>query len=56
MSGFHRASLKMALLRLCRITNASSETENYYSNLNGELRRLSSSVYFVQFHALIKVF
>ena len=28
MSDFHRASPKMAWLRLCRITNESTETEN----------------------------
>ena len=47
MSDFHRASLEMALLRLCRITNGSTETENYYSSLNRELRWLWNSVYLV---------
>ena len=30
MSDFHRASAEMAWLRLCRFTNESTETENYY--------------------------
>ena len=30
MSGFHRASAKILWLRLCRITNESTETENCY--------------------------
>ena len=37
MSDFHRASLEMAWLRLCRITNESTEIENCYSGLNREL-------------------
>ena len=41
MSDFHRASPKMALLRL----DKSTETENCYSSLNGELRWLWNSVY-----------
>ena len=44
MSDFHRASQKVAWLRLCRITNESTETENCYSSLNGELRLLWNSV------------
>ena len=44
MSDFHRASPEMAWLRLCRVTNESSETENYYS-LNRELHWLWNSVY-----------
>ena len=44
-SDFHRASLKMAWLRLCRITNDSTETENCYKCLNRELRWLWNSVY-----------
>ena len=42
---FHRASLEMALLSLCRITNESTETENCYKCLNRELRWLWNSVY-----------
>ena len=34
MSDFHRASLEMAWLRLCQITNGSTEIENCYSSLN----------------------
>ena len=45
MSDFQMASLKMALLRLCRITNESTEIENCYSSLNRELRWLWNSVY-----------
>ena len=45
MSDFHRASLIMAWLRLCRITNKSTETENCYQSLNRELRWLWNSVY-----------
>ena len=30
MSDFHRSSPKMAWLRLGRMTNESTETENYY--------------------------
>ena len=45
MSDFHRASLEMAWLRLCRITNESTELENCYSGLNRELRLLWNSVY-----------
>ena len=45
MSDFHRASLKMAWRRLCRITNESTEIENCYSSLNRKLRWLWNSVY-----------
>ena len=45
MSDFHRAPLKMAWLRLCRITNESTEIDNCYSSLNRELRWLWNSVY-----------
>ena len=45
MSDFHRAPLEMAWLRLCRITNESTEIENCYSSLNKELRWLWNSVY-----------
>ena len=45
MSDFHRASLEMAWLRLCRITNESTEIENCYSGLNREFRWLWNSVY-----------
>ena len=45
MSDFYRASLEMAWLRLCRITNESTETENCYQRLNRELRWLWNSVY-----------
>ena len=45
MSDFHRASLEMAWLRLCRIPNESTEIENCYSGLNRELRWLWNSVY-----------
>ena len=47
MSDLHRASLKMAWGRLCRITNESNETENCYSSLNRKLRWLWNSVYVV---------
>ena len=46
VSDFHRASLKMAWLRLRRVTNESTEIENCYSSLNRELRWLWDSVYF----------
>ena len=49
MSDFHRASLEMAWLRLCRITNELTEIENYYSSLNRELRWLWNSVYIFVF-------
>ena len=45
MSNFHRASLEMSRLRLCRITNESTEIENCYSGLNRELLWLWNSVY-----------
>ena len=45
MSDFHRASPKMIRLRLCRIANNSTETENCYQSLNRELRWLWNSVY-----------
>ena len=45
MSDFHRTSPKMAWVRLCRITNESTETENCYLSLNRELRWLWNSVY-----------
>ena len=45
MSDFHRASLEMAWLCLCQITNESTKTENCYSSLNRELRWLWNSVY-----------
>ena len=47
MSDFHRESPKMAWIRLCRITNESTETENCYYSLNRELRWLWNSVYIV---------
>ena len=45
MSDFHRASPEMAWLRICRITNESTETKNCYYSLNRELRWLWNSVY-----------
>ena len=45
MSDFHRESLEMAWLRLCRITNESTEIENCYSSLNRKLRWLLNSVF-----------
>ena len=45
MSDFRRAPLEMAWLRLCQITNESTEIENCYSSLNRELRWLWNSVY-----------
>ena len=45
VSDFHRASLEMAWLRLCRVTNESTEIENCYSSLNRKLRWLWNSVY-----------
>ena len=44
-SDFHRASPEMALLRLCQITNESTQTENCCYSLNRELRRLWNSEY-----------
>ena len=44
-SDFHRESLEMAWLRLCRITNESTETENCYKCLNRELCWLWNLVY-----------
>ena len=55
MSDFHRASLEMAWLRLCRITNESTEIENCYSGLNGELRWLWNSVYNYKYIHLLHV-
>ena len=52
MSDFHRASLEMAWLPLCRITNESTETENWYYSLNRELRWLWNSVYKTNFFKL----
>ena len=45
MADFHRASLEMAWLCLCRVTNESTEMENCYSSLKRELRWLWKSVY-----------
>ena len=45
MFDFHRAPLEMAWLRLCRITNESTEIANCSSSLNTELRWLWNSVY-----------
>ena len=45
MSDFHRASFEMDWLRLCRITNESTETENCYQSLNRELRWLHGTQY-----------
>ena len=45
MSDIHRASLEMAWLHLCRITNESTEIKNCYSSLSRELRWLWNSVY-----------
>ena len=45
MTDFHKASPKMARLRLCRITNESTETENSYQSLNREMRWQWNSVY-----------
>ena len=45
MSDFRRASLEMVGLRLCRITNESTETEKCYYSFNRELRWLWNSVY-----------
>ena len=47
MPDFHRASQKMAWLRLRRIANKSTETENCYVSLNRELRWLWNSVYVI---------
>ena len=52
MSDFHRASLEMAWLPLCRITNESTETENWYYSLNRELRWLWNSVFKTNFFKL----
>ena len=48
MSDFHRASQIVALLHICRITNASNANENCYLKLNRELRWLRNSVYMIQ--------
>ena len=56
MSDFHRVSLKMAWLRLCRITNESTEIENCYSSLNRELRWLWNSVMHVKIYFFFCVF
>ena len=53
LSDFHRTSPNMALLRLCRIENKSTETENCYKSLNRELRWLRNSVYVANTNALI---
>ena len=45
MSDFHSTSLEMAWLRLCRITDESTESQNLYKSLNTELRWLWNSVY-----------
>ena len=57
MSDFHRASLEMAWLHVFRITNESTEIENYYSSLNRELRWLWNSVYyfFLELSPLVKL-
>ena len=47
MSDFHKASPKMVRLRLCRITNKSTETKTYQS-LNRELRWVWNSVYVIK--------
>ena len=47
MSDFHKASVEMAWLRLCRIPNESTETEIFYESLNKELRWLWNSVYII---------
>ena len=47
MFDFHRTSPKMVSLRLCRIANESTETENCYKTLNRELRWLWNSVYVI---------
>ena len=49
MSDFHRTSPKMAWLRLRRIANKSTETENCYENFNRELCWLWNSVYLNSF-------
>ena len=53
ISDLHRASPKMAWLRLCRITNESTLTENCYSSLNRELRWLRNSVYKIRMEACL---
>ena len=52
MSDFHRASLKMALRCLYRITNESTKIENCYSSLNRKLRLLWNSVYEIRLHRM----
>ena len=52
MSDFHRESLKMAWLSLCRITNESTESENCHYSVNRELRWLWNSVYIVAGYSL----
>ena len=44
-SDFHKASPEMDRLRLCQITNESTETETGCQSLNRELRWLWNSVY-----------
>ena len=45
MSDFQSTPLKMALLRLCRITNELTETDNCYSILNRQMPWVRNSVY-----------
>ena len=47
-SDFHKTSPEMARLRLCQITNESTETEICYQSLNRELRWMWNSVYIKQ--------
>ena len=50
ISDFHRVPLEMAWLRLCRITNESTEIKMSYSSLNRELCWLWNSVYKIDLH------
>ena len=54
MSDFYKASLELARLRLCRITNESTKTENCYQILNRELRWLWNAVALI-LHCLSRV-
>ena len=56
VSDFHRASPKMAWLRLRRIAIKSTETENCYQSLNRDLHWLWNSVYYHSSTSVIRNF
>ena len=47
MSYFHRTPLEMAWLRLCRITNESTEIENCYSSFNRVALAVELSIFVI---------